>query len=362
MSSICEFCSGKIDCDCNGKLFCLECNEIQTLNIFTINNTKPLKKFSYNSFLNGLKQACVSCKNDYFIFDRTNYEITCEKCGIIQEGRLMIDGADWNNYESNRQEGNDNSRVGWVDESNPYNTLGSVIKKSKLSIMEVTDENGNKIKRDLAKTQQFLYSSNKEKSFYEIIKTFNNLVYIGAFSQRVVDRAKIYWNEIVKKNRIFRGGNRKGILACCVYYSCLYIGYPCNREFLASKMNISKDDIVKGEPIFKDIISNSKFKDILEKDNNITNMFSPIIDQLGLPYKFYVGKCCEIFKLCENELSEISSSASIAGVLSYVIHDIKQLKSPTKKEITTILGITNPTLKNSLKIITERINETSSSI
>ena len=119
-------------------------------------------------------------------------------------------------------------------------------------------------------------------------------------------------------------------------------------------MMISKDDIIKGEPIFQDIISkNEKYKHILKKGIQINETFSPIISKLNLPYKFYVNKCNEIYNHCEEELSEISSSAAIGGVVSYVINVIKKKRKPTKKEILQTVGITNPTLTNAVKIIKE---------
>ena len=197
-------------------------------------------------------------------------------------------------------------------------------------------------------------SNNKEKAFYEVIKILEELIYKSSFDKSTIDTAKGYWNVIYKEGKIFRGGNRKGILACCVLYACYQSKCSKTRDYIAQEMMISKDDIIKGEPIFQDIISkNEKYKHILKKGIQINETFSPIISKLNLPYKFYVNKCNEIYNHCEEELSEISSSAAIGGVVSYVINVIKKKRKPTKKEILQTVGITNPTLTNAVKIIKE---------
>ena len=156
---------------------------------------------------------------------------------------------------------------------------------------------------------------------------------------------------------MFRGGNRKGILACCILYACYDMKCSKTREEIAKQMMISKNNIIKGEPIFNNIIRHNSSLDISNKSVNVSELFSTIINKLGLPFKFYVSKCIEIYKLCEEDLSEISSNASIAGCVTYVIHNIKKEKKPTKKRIISVVGITNPTLSNSLKIIKSIIEE-----
>lgn len=341
--SSCKGCGDKAQLfydNCSGQVICEYCGVVQNT------NTKKEK------MMNGV---CKSCGiTGEFCNDEQQGEIVCRACGIIQEDRLIHEGEDWSNYESNRESGKDNSRVGWTDSSNPYSTLGSYIAKGSKSWGSITTKEGKTIKFNLIKIQQIASSNHKEKAFYEIINTFDELVHSGYVNQLTVDTAKRYWNEIVKNKRIFRGGNRKGILACCVMYATYSNFCSKSREQIAEYMMISKDEIVKGEPVFKDIIANSKYKDILSKGITVKDIFSPLIDKLTLPYK-YVGKCNEIYTMCEEELSEISSSAAIAGVISFVVNVQEKRKTPTKKQITDIVGITNPTMTNALKIISAKM-------
>jgi len=308
--------------------------------------------YIHNSF-NKIPKSCKQCgKSDRFIEDSTHAEIICTNCGTVSAERMIMDIPDWNNHESDREYGKDNSRVSWTDPTNPYATLGSTIPNF---YIKIKNEKGEWITKNLKKINDIVSSNNKERAFYEVIKIFNNLVHNNLFNQRTVDIAKIYWDEIVKSGRIFRGGNRKGILACCLMYASIRTNTSKSRDYVANAMLISKDDIVKGEPIFTDIISKSTHKNILDFNSKIKDMFIPIIEKLELHYK-YNNTCYCVYKQCEEELSEISSSAAIGGCIAYVIHFMKKLKKPTKKQITTIVNITNPTLTNALKIITNTMD------
>lgn len=324
----------------SGNIVCEYCGTVQTA-------TKPKKMCG---------EICKACGSiGEMCINKEQGEISCKLCGMIQDDRIIHDGEDWSNYESNRESGKDNSRVGWSDASNPYSTLGSYLAKGNKSWGTVRTKEGKIIKFDLIKISQIVSSNHKEKAFYEVIKKFDELVYAGYINQVTVDLAKKYWNEIVKNKRIFRGGNRKGILACCVLYATYSNFCSKSRDQIAEYMLISKDEIVKGEPVFKDIIANSQYKDILSKGITVKDIFSPLIDKLNLPYKF-VGKCNDVYFKCEEELSEISSSAAIAGVISFVVNVQEDRKTPTKKQITDTVGITNPTMTNALKIISAKLS------
>lgn len=335
-------CGGDYDVDCYGSMVCVVCGGVGGDVFHSVCESKRDSN------------VCVSCGCDNLVNDDIEAIVVCVGCGVINSNNVISEDADWNNYESTRESGKDNSRVGWFDETNPYSTLGSSIKSCKNSYIKVRNKDGKFVSRDLAKLNQICSANSKEKSFYEVIKKLNSLTYDNSFNQRTVDRAKLFWNEIVKKDRIFRGGNRNGIIACCVLYACYDINVPTDRESISSHMLISTDDIVKGEPIFKNIIQNTRFKYVLQKIPEVSNNFSAIIQKLGLPFSVS-GECHKVFKQCEEELSEISTNSATGGVITFVVTKILKRKKPSKKEISEVIGVSVPTITNSMKIISSVI-------
>lgn len=349
----CFSCKGKTDVDAFGNIVCIECGQTQG-GIFDLFDKKTSSnnesKFNLSAWRQGEYIECSSCGSNSLIEDHSSASIMCSSCGTVVCNNIIQDVQDWNNYESNRESGQDNSRVGWSDETNPYATTGSVIKSSTYSKFKVRNKEGKWVVRDLSKIHQIASSNTKEKSFYEVIKRLNSLTYDDSFNKRTVDYAKILWNEIFKKNRIFRGGNRSGILACCVLYACHHLNVPTTREKIATCMYISTDDIVKGEPIFKSIIRETRFKDVLQKGSSCSNRFFIKVGDLGL--SFGVSKICnQIYNDCEEELSEISSQSATGGVIAFVVGKVLKQRKPSKKEIAECVGVSVPTVTNSMKII-----------
>lgn len=355
----CVFCDYATDINAMGDLVCLgpECGEKQcdVFDFFNVEVKKDDSSFNISTWRAGGDAKCDSCGKGNLFEDDVYGNIVCDNCGLIVSTRLISEEQDWNNYESNRESGQDNSRVGWYDASNPYTQLGSTIKSCKASKFTVRNAEGRTVVRDLAHSQKLLNSDSKEKSFYEVIKKLDALTYYGHFSKRVVNLAKVYWNEVVKQNRIFRGGNRNGIIACCVLYACYETNTPMDRDTISKNMFIPTDDIVKGEPILKSILQDSIYKDVLQKSPNVKNNFIPLLQKLGLPVKVS-GLCQRVLSDCDEDLSEISAQSATGGIIAFVVIRILKKKKPTKKEIAEIVGVSVPTITNSMKIINSNVD------
>ena len=355
--NVCDLCQAPNDVDENGNVCCTKCGNI-AMSVFDImdkqNNKKEIDKYVADDYSKKDDRICKHCKKKTLIEDNEMASIVCSACGIVHADSMVFNGAEWNNYTGDRESGKDNSRVGWFDESNPYTSLGTSIKKGKFSSFKVKHENGTWVTRDLSRVNQISGACSKEKSFYEVIKKLDKLTYDNTVDQRTIDRSKILWNHIFKNGRIYRGGNRSGIIACCVLYACYENNIPMDRNKLSDKMFITTDDIVKGEPIFKSILQKTRFKYILQKTPTAKCRFSKTINLLGLPTSTN-GLCNEIYNKCEEELSEISVSSATGGVIAFVVSVILKEKTPSKKDIANCVCVSVPTITNSLKIIKKTI-------
>jgi transcription initiation factor TFIIIB Brf1 subunit/transcription initiation factor TFIIB len=333
----------------SGNTECTTCGKMN--NIFEVtNNCKPIIIETTKN-----NKVCKGCGGSNIMEDEHQGAIVCKDCGIIQKERCIKDEADWSNYETDRSSGVDNSRVGWFDESNPYNQTGSTFRQPMfITVMK----DGKKVVRDLRKLQRILGACNKEAAFRLVIGIFDKLTpgYGGPFSQRIVDQAKRFWGIIFKTGRIFRGGVRSGILASCIFYSCKCLHINTSKEQISQAMVISNDQFVKGEPIFLDILRQSSLKHLIvdaESFGSSSNRFNEIVCT-GLGLEFKVSRDCNIiYELCEEELSEISTNAALAGVIGFYIqsHGLKI----SKKKIAEETKITNPTLVNAIKIVKDEL-------
>ena len=126
--------------------------------------------------------------------------------------------------------------------------------------------------------------------------------------------------------------------------------FPRCREEVAAIMDIEETEITKGEPLFRDAIENTKFHSLLQVSLEPTTMFARFVGKLKLPYK-YVVRCNKVHHDCEEELSFVAPKSVVAAVICYVVKHKQHLKKPTKKDISSVTGVCNPTMNKTLKYI-----------
>lgn len=316
------------DVNADMNLFCKDCGEVLG-DVFTQTPSKPKPSFDIKSFYEGELRECEDCGGDLKIIESS---VVCVKCGREFANRLNYGGEEYDTTV----------RCGKPNASNPYATLGGVIKSSALSKIKVKNAEGIMVTRDLAKTSMICNSNSKEKSFYKVSTILDELTADGTFNERTINLAKVYWAEITRANRIFRGGNRTGLLACCVIYACRRCGVPVDRDVVAGSFRVSTDDLVKGEPIFRSIIRDTKLKDILDVKPDLNNQFMKLVMDLDAPVS-KARECVKAFKDCGDFVTEIRMGTAMGAVLMHVYPEIDQDK------LAEVVGIRKSTLKMTLR-------------
>ena len=214
------------------------------------------------------------------------------------------------------------------------------------------DSNGIKRYTNLSKIAiRFSYSS-KQRAFDEGKYSFEQIQSRLELTENVFNTAKLFWGIILKTDILKRGGNRRGMKACCIFYSCLSVKQQRSREDIAAAFDINgSNDFTKGEKIFREIFEkNNEYSWILYKNSNNESMYSRYISELNLPYK--TNKIMYLIKEdCKDHLLGIAAKSEIAGLLFYTCKEIMNLKHPNKSKITNIVGICNPTLNKVIEIL-----------
>lgn len=291
------------------------------------------------------KTQCSNCKTSkYLITDNSEASLVCTKCGLVAQSSMIHDGQDWNNYE----EGVNNSRVGSIDEINPYSTCGTYIRPGTFM---TTIVNGKTVKFDLSKLHTQMSYTSKQRSYDTVAKMFKELEHRGINSQ-VVLTSQRYWATIMD-NGTHRGSIRKGIIASCILYSCRQNNCSMSRQDIADILKIEKEDITKGEQIFKDMVKGSKIEYVLQLNSNIVEMFNKNLNKFTHDtIKFHhTGLCISLYDKFKDNFVNMKPTTVVGGIITYILKDHEGLKKPTKGEICETIGITNPTVNKILKEI-----------
>jgi transcription initiation factor TFIIIB Brf1 subunit/transcription initiation factor TFIIB len=291
---------------------------------------------------------CKNCKQNNFTV--LEGDRTCVDCGFINESRVISDELESNNFS---EEGIASSlmRCGNIlDPSNPYDTGSEFLPKYHW-VWHLDDE-GVKRYTNLSKLAIRVSYTSKQRAFDEAKYSFEKIQEILGFSEGVFNTAKLFWGIILKTDILKRGGNRRGMKACCIFYACLSEKQQRNREDIANAFDIEHSaDFTKGEKIFREIFEkDQKYSWVLFKDSENESMYTRYVSQLGLPFR--INKLMVAVKNdTRDHLLGIAAKSEVAGILYYVVKEILNLKHPNKSEIAKCIGICNPTLNKVIEIL-----------
>ena len=294
---------------------------------------------------------CKCCGSNKDIFFIEKGDVICSKCGFIQESGIISSEPEWNNYVEDGVMNGSGIRCGNVlDITNPYDTGNTFVPKYHWSWH--FDDQGVKRYTNLSKIAiRTSYSSN-QRAFDEGKYSFEKIQERLNLSPNIFNTAKLYWGIILKTDILKRGGNRRGMKACCIFYACLSEKQQRNREDIATAYDINgSTDFTKGEKIFREIFEKDNlYSWILYKNSENESMYHRYINELQLPFKF-IKTMNQIKEHTRDHLLGIAAKSEIAGLLFYTCKEIHGLKHPNKSEIAKCIGICNPTLNKVIEIL-----------
>jgi transcription initiation factor TFIIIB Brf1 subunit/transcription initiation factor TFIIB len=318
-----------------------------------------IEEEAWSDFFSGLnlnetkiiQSSCNQCNNSQENFVVTNGDRVCPKCGLVQEERIISDDPEWNNYVEDGVINSSGMRCGTtLDQTNPYDTPGEFIPKYHWTWH--LDENGVKRYTNLSKLAIRGSYTSKQRAFDEGKYSFEHIQSKLSLSENVFNAAKLFWGIILKSDILKRGGNRRGMKACCVFYACMSEKQQRNREDIAVAFDIDgSTDFTKGEKIFREIFEKDpSYSWVIYKNAENGCMYQRYIHQLNLP--FYILKTMKSIKEhTADHLLGIAAKSEIAGVLYFSVKEVHGLKHPNKSEIAKSVGICNPTLNKVVEIL-----------
>lgn len=315
--------------------------------------------FGINKFKE--KSLNVMCDNCLYSDDNELIEaegfIVCTKCGLIIK-KIISDIAEWNNYTDTAGTTSNNSRCGYsvkTTDINPYtNTTTSFMPKG---VKNVCYKDGKLIKYDISKIHVQNSTNHLQKSFCQVENMLENIT-DDKYSQRIVSTAKSLWAEIMKSNKVTRAGVRKGLIACCLYYSCIY--YDCTRSPIEICRDFGMSDTKqfnKGDQEFKATFENNpKWGHLLTKTSNSDDYFFRFTSILETNHVIKEGvafqlakECKEIHDSIKDKLTGLFPKSMACAILYHVC--LSNNINITKTKISSCLGICNPTLTRSYNAI-----------
>jgi transcription initiation factor TFIIIB Brf1 subunit/transcription initiation factor TFIIB len=280
---------------------------------------------------------CLICKRRLTRHNDGN--IVCENCGLVHNEMFLSDIPEW-----------DLTNTYSIDEvQNPYITLSTFTQKGSKSLITI---NGKICNNDIYNLHVQNSYTNKQRSFDKIESIIDN--HLGNYSASILNTTKQLWHLIMESGHVTRGPPRLGLLACCLYYSCIFYGTSRTHKEICKDFGLENKIFNKSHKTFVSLFQQNKdwsfllYKNISIKDYLLR--FCSDIEIAGFITEYYklYNECIDYYELKKDTLKNamITNPKNISCAILCII-----CKEITKKYITNNMDVSYPTLNKIINIL-----------
>lgn len=181
------------------------------------------------------------CEKDLLVDDGL---LICSTCGRVYE-RHITDSAEWRYYGVDDSKLSNPTRCGLpVNDLLPKSSLGSFIGHGGKESYDI---------RLIRKYQMWNSMPYKERSLYNVFETLTVNATNNGIPSSIVEDAKRLYKDL-SQLKIYRGDNRKGLIASSIYMSCKKNNVPRSQKEIAKIFNLKPTTMTKGCKRFQDLM------------------------------------------------------------------------------------------------------------
>ncbi len=281
---------------------------------------------------NPSEDGVCSCGSTETIIEDTMQ--ICKKCCAVL-GRVIDNTAEWRYYGADDNRDGDPSRCGLPTNSLlPKSSLGSMIGGSKRDNIDI---------KRIRMYQLWNSMPYDERTLWSVFEKLTSNTVNNGIPQKVIDDAKVLYKKASEK-KISRGDNKEGLIASCIYHSCLINNVPRSSKEIASMFNISPVVLNRGNSRFQTLlkinVSSCGPEDFISRFGSKLSMKMDDID-----------KCKKLVSFLEKHeiMSDNSPTSSAAGILYY--YSVSENLGYTKKQLSNACNVSEVTIVKNFKII-----------
>ena len=184
----------------------------------------------------GCKQPCV-IENGFYV---------CKMCGTI--GDQCIDStAEWRTFGNEDSKSADPSRCGHTNNNTyllPTETAGTMIS----SKWKESDQMKN-----ARQVHRWSSSNSRGRTLIAIFNELQRIAYENGYSRMIIEDTKHLYKTTTEYH-MFRGQNRKGLYAYCLFHTCKLHGVPRSIKEICELFNVSEQTLTKGHSAFNKVL------------------------------------------------------------------------------------------------------------
>lgn len=285
---------------------------------------------------------CNNCKEHSLYSDMLNGIVVCSKCGIITNHQIIDETAEWSfGADEAASGGKDPSRCGMAT---------SVFFPNSSNSTTMTGGKNNFLMKKLHMQMSMDYV---ERSRYHLFNKIGRMC--EELSSVVLDTTKHLYLDL-EKLKLSRGNVRKGLIACCIFYSCKQNNVPRSIKEIASICDIDPSIVNNANKVFQDVMSGHTISKYFKETTETNDLLSRFCSYLSFQRKetSQIIKIIDpIQKVMEEEQLLIGKTPS-AITAAYILYAVDKLSfNITKKTISEKLNVSIVTINKIVQTIND---------
>lgn len=293
-------------------------------------------------------QRCPECGSTKLMRDYEAAEVVCMECGFVVDMKMADQGPEWRAFDNEQREKRARTGAPVTFTIHDKGLSTTIDWHNKDVFGKSFDKDQRAQIYRLRKWQRRIRVSDAaERNLAFALSEITKIASVLSLPKNVFETSSVIYRKAVKK-RLIRGRSIHGICAATVYIACRQCGLPRSLDEIASAANISKREVGR---CYRFLVKELGLSLPPLKANNYISKFS---NQLALQ-----GKVEEIANRILGVASELRLTSGkgpmgIAAAASYIASVLLGEKR-TQREIAEVANVTEVTIRNRYKELTEHI-------
>ncbi len=294
-------------------------------------------------------QKCPKCGNKHLTKDYSRAELVCEDCGLVIDQDFIDHGPEWRAFDSEQRE--KKARTGSPMTYRRHDKgLSTNISWQNRDAYGKTIPTRNRAQLyRLRKWQtRTRISDGTERNLAIALSNLDRMSSSLSLPRNVRETAAMIYRRTVRQ-KLTRGRSIEGVSAAVLYAACRQCNVPRTLEEISSVAQIKKKEIGRN---YREISRKLELKLLPTMPQDYISRFC---SQLKLSNDVQI-KTIEILKQASKK--ELTSGRSPTGIASAALYIASVLcgERRTQREVAEIAGVTEVTIRNRYKEITEKLD------
>ncbi len=308
-------------------------------------NKKSLKKRPKKEDINHMPEnICPECNSTDLDYNSSRAELTCKHCGLVIDENIIDYGPEWRAF--NPEQRNSRTRVGAPLRNGIHDFgLGADIDWKNNNI---SSKNVAKYYRMRKWNKKLRVSGSRDRSLAFALTQINNKCSNMGLPSDVRENASLIYRKALE-NRLVMGRTVEGVVSASIYIACRQCNIPRTLAEIANESGVSKKQIAR---IYRSLARELKIKLTPPSPSDYIPRFATELELSGKSQ----AKAIKIVEESKSEGLDNGKGPNGIAAAALYIASLMVNERKSQKDIAEVAGVTEVTLRNRYKELSENLN------